>query len=61
MSGGVVSYIHRMVPVLESFMKAQTLRPKEVLAGKGVGSILSFYEKIGGEDAMQDSFHWLYG
>lgn len=49
-----MSYIRRMVAALESFMKAQNLRPKKILESKRASSILSFCERSGGEDAMQD-------
>lgn len=48
-----MSYTRRMVAVLESFIKAQNLRPKKVLESEGESSILSFYGRPGGEDAMQ--------
>lgn len=49
-----MSYIRRMAAVLESFMKAQNLRPKKILESNRDSSILSFCERSGGEDAMQD-------
>ena len=49
-----MSYIRRMVAVIESFMKAQNLRPKKILESKRESSILTFCERSGGEDAMQD-------
>lgn len=49
-----MSHIQRIVSVLGSFMKAQNLRPKKILESEGESSILSFYGRSGGEDAMQD-------